>query len=392
MTDPSPTTPAPATDSLESRQHAHIGSPTTVAIRHLRNRPIAIVCFGILVLYFGLAFVSYLRLPDSSVTESLPDGRFETRIIERRFIGEWFEELATRRLVDPREVPLEYAKPLSGSNLFGENGQFAARGFPADARPLWETAGARDATEASAFHFIFGTDVQGRSVFWLTLYGARTSLTIATGAALLVVFIGTFLGAVAGYLGGLTDVVITWLFTTVASIPRILLVLAAAYAFRDFEFDLFGLLDTPTTMNGTAMLVLAMGLTSWVGLCRLIRGEIIKQRSMDYESAARALGVRRGRILFRHLLPNAFYLVIIQFSLIFPLFIHLEVILSYLGFGSDAAVSWGQMIDASLQEMMRSPVVWWQLTAATLAVFGISLALNLFGDALRDALDPKIVQ
>ncbi len=111
---------------------------------------------------------------------------------------------------------------------------------------------------------------------------------------------------------------------------------------------------------------------------------------MDYESAARSIGMSKTRILVRHLLPNAVYLVIIQASLIFPLFIHLEVILSYLGLGVDQGVSWGQMINASLQEMIRTPPVWWQLAGATVAIFGISLALNLFGDALRDALDPKL--
>ncbi len=217
------------------------------------------------------------------------------------------------------------------------------------------------------------------------------SLTIALGASILAIGIGTALGAVAGYLGGATDAFITWLFTTVASVPRILLVLAMAYSLRGKQVDLFGLLAEPVRLTGAGMLIVAMGLTSWVGLCRVIRAEVLKQRSLDYESAARALGVGRWRILARHLLPNAFYLVIIQFSLLFPLFVHLEVILSYLGLGATTGVSWGQMIQASLQEMMRTPVVWWQLATATVAVFGFSLALNLFVDALRDALDPRLL-
>jgi peptide/nickel transport system permease protein len=362
------TTDAP--QRLDSRHLTPLGSPGRVAIRHLRQRPLARICFLILTAYFVLALASYLRWPG-----------------EGRFIGERFETLATKRLVGPDGINLEYVSPTIGRP---DLSTLRHRSYAPDDRAFWETAPGELPEPAGPIDFLFGTDLQGRSVLWRALYGTRMSMTIALGAALLAIFIGTTLGAIAGYFGGLADTVITGLFTTVASVPRILLVLAAAYAFRGKEIDLFGLLEEPWRMTGPGMLIMAMGLTSWVGLCRVIRAEVLKQRALDYESAARALGVGRWRILLRHLLPNAFYLVIIQFSLLFPLFVHLEVILSYLGLGATSGVSWGQMIQASLQEMMRTPVVWWQLATATVAVFGISLALNLFGDALRDALDPRL--
>lgn len=348
-------------DPLAHRLTSRPSSPTKVAIAHLRKRKLAVFCFLLLVLYFLLAGVSYLRLPGDA-----------------RFLGEMFEELATRPLVTADGQPIGYYPPTLLALVDQTTGQ--------PITPYWQETETQDTTEASNVHFIFGTDILGRSVFWKTLYAARMSLTIAFGAAVLAVSIGTILGAIAGYLGGLADVIIVWLFTTVASIPRILLVMAFAFALKQ-EIDVFGMsLD----LRGMPMLILAMGLTSWVGLCRLIRGEIMKQKGMDYESAARAIGMGRFRILFRHLVPNVFYLVIIQFSILFPLFIHLEVILTYLGLGVDEGVSWGQMIKASMLELMRSPKVWWQLVGATIAVFGISLALNLFGDALRDALDPRL--
>ncbi len=358
------------TSAPQERHLAPTGSPTVMAIRHLRRRRIAVVCFAVLCLYFGLAAASYLRGPGDS-----------------RFIGERFEDLATWRLVGPDGVSLEYVAPTLGRPDLSKLAAFEYT--PAD-RAVWETPPGQPRRPAAGINFLLGTDQQGRSVLWRTLYGARMSLTIALGASILAIGIGTALGAVAGYLGGATDAFITWLFTTVASVPRILLVLAMAYSLRGKQVDLFGLLAEPVRLTGAGMLIAAMGLTSWVSLCRIIRGEMLKQKSMDYESAARAMGLSRGRILVRHLLPNASYRVIIQVSLLFPLFIHLEVILSYLGLGASSGVSWGQMIQASLQEMMRSPIVWWQLMAATVAVFGISLALNLFGDALRDALDPKL--
>lgn len=345
------------TPTPDPRHGGPVGSPMVMAVRHLRRRPIAVICAAVLAAYFGVAAISFVRLPGHP-----------------KLIGERFEELATRRLVGPDGISLEHIAPTIGRPDLSRIGRMA---YAPQDRAYWEARPDEQQAPAAAINFLLGTDLQGRSVLWRTLYGARMSLCIALGSTLVAVAIGTALGTVAGYFGGRTDTAITWLFTTVASIPRILLVLAMAYSLRD-------------RLSGIWMLIAAMGLTSWVGLCRIIRGEMLKQKTLDYESAARALGLRRFRILWRHLLPNAFYLVIIQFSLLFPLFIHLEVILSYLGLGPGEGVSWGQMIQASLQEMMRSPVVWWQLAAATVAVFGISLALNLFGDALRDALDPRL--
>jgi len=381
--DPAPHAPAARAARLASRS----SGPAAIAIRHLRRRRIAVACFFILVFYALLMLISYVRMPGTWVEMvEREDGAVVEVEHDREFIGERFEELATRRLVDEDGNPLDYCRPsLSGPIRYDE----LQRAW-VEREGHWETTPSKEGTPASNFHFIFGTDIQGRSVLWRTLYSCRMSLTVALGASLLAIFIGTSLGAVAGYFGGLLDVIITWLFTTVASIPRILLILALAYSLRGRMFDFFGILSEAVELTGTPMLILAMGLTTWVSLCRLIRGEMMKLKEMDYESAARAIGMSRPRILVRHLLPNAMYLVIIQFSLIFPLFIHLEVILSYLGLGATEGVSWGQMIEASLLEMMKSPIVWWQLTAATIAVFGVSLALNLFGDALRDALDPKL--
>ena len=138
------------------------------------------------------------------------------------------------------------------------------------------------------------------------------------------------------------------------------------------------------------MVYLVIGLTSWVGLCRLIRGEVIKHRDRDYVTAARAYGCSRGRIILRHIIPNVLHLVIINFSLRFVSFIHAEVILSFLGLGVKGEPSWGVMIDDARQELYRG--CWWQLAAATLGIGLLSLALNVVGDALRDAMDPKLRQ
>jgi peptide/nickel transport system permease protein len=227
----------------------------------------------------------------------------------------------------------------------------------------------------------FGTDIFGQSVLRKTLYGAKISLTVAMCASLISLAIGIPLGAIAGFFGGVIDDIIVWLYSTLSSIPYILLVLAFAVVLRDKT--IFGI-----KLAGISTVYMAIGLTSWVGICRLIRGEIIKRKNAEYVIAARACGTSNLKIIFTHLLPNVYHIIIINFSLRFVGFIHAEVILSFLGLGETTRPSWGAMINDARVELARG--VWWQMAAATLAIFFISLALNIFGDALRDSLDPKL--
>jgi len=242
---------------------------------------------------------------------------------------------------------------------------------------------------------LLGTDIFGQSVLRKTLYGAKISITVALCASLVSIAIGVPLGAIAGYFRGgspnakkgvwgprgFVDEIIVWIYSTLSSIPYILLILAFAVVLRDKS--LFGY-----KLTGITAVYLAIGLTSWVGICRLIRGEVIKHKDREYVLAAMSYGCSRRRIIFKHLLPNVFHLVIIDFSLRFVAFIHAEVILSFLGLGEAKRPSWGAMINDARIELSRG--VWWQMVAATAAIFLLSLALNIFGDALRDSLDPKL--
>jgi peptide/nickel transport system permease protein len=127
--------------------------------------------------------------------------------------------------------------------------------------------------------------------------------------------------------------------------------------------------------------------TGWVGFCRLARGETLKLRELDYVQAARALGADPGEIIVRHVLPNLMHLVLITFVLTFSGLVLSEAILSWLGIG--LAGSWGQMIDQARDELARDPVITWNLAAASTALFGLILAVNILGDAVRDVLDPR---
>ena len=235
---------------------------------------------------------------------------------------------------------------------------------------------------------IFGTDFLGRSVFRKTLYGVKISITVAFWASIISIAIGVPLGAIAGYFRGVIDEIIVWFYTTLSSIPYILLILAFALVLKDKTISLEWAGLGSFELGGIMTVYLAMGLTSWVGICRLIRGEVIKHKNREYVMAARSYGCSNRRIIFKHLMPNVFHLIIINFSLRFVSFIQAEVILSFLGLGEKDRPSWGAMIDSARLDLPKG--YWWEMTAATVAIFFISLALNIFGDALRDSLDPKL--
>lgn len=250
--------------------------------------------------------------------------------------------------------------------------------------PDWETENFEMTYRPPSRVHPFGTDIYGRDVLAKTVYGTRVAVSVALTASVLALVIGLVLGLLAGYFGGWIDDLITWLFSTLQSIPYIILILAFAFVLQDRSFTFFGL---EFRIRGINAVSLALGLTGWVGLCRLIRGETIKHRDREYVLAARALGASPFRLISRQLLPNVVHLAVITFSLGFVSYIHAEVILSFLGLGAKHVPSWGVMIDDAKLELFRG--VWWQLAAATAAIFFISLTLHVFGDAVRDALDPR---
>lgn len=223
----------------------------------------------------------------------------------------------------------------------------------------------------SAEHW-FGTDMFGRSVLAKVIRGTQIAMSVGLATSLIAIPIGVILGALAGYFGGWVDDFITWLYTTFSSIPNIMLLISI----------------TMILGKGIFAVYIALGLTSWVTLCRLIRGEVMKHKEREYVQAAGAIGGGHFRKLFLHILPNVTHIVIINTSLQFQFAIKSEVILSYLGLGVQGEPSWGTMIDDAKLELSRG--VWWQLAGATTAMFLVVLAFNLLGDALRDSLDPKL--
>ena len=245
---------------------------------------------------------------------------------------------------------------------------------------------------AQHYH-VLGTDKVGQDVLYQALKSIRISLVIGTLTTLVLLPVGIALGIMAGYFKGWVDDAIQYLYTTLNSIPGVLLIAAAVLMMQvviDRNADWF---PTSAQRADFRLLILCaiLGLTSWTGLARLLRGEALKLSQLEYIQAAHAFGVRDARVLTRHILPNVAHIVIIATVMDFSGFVLAEAVLSYVGVGVDpATTSFGTMINAARLEMGREPIVWWSLAAAFVFMFALVLAANLFADAVRDGFDPRV--
>jgi peptide/nickel transport system permease protein len=247
---------------------------------------------------------------------------------------------------------------------------------------------AAEAVVMSANYHVFGTDKAGLDVFFAALKSVRTGLIIGTLTTLIVTPFAILFGTLAGYFGGFVDDAVQYIYTTLDSIPDILLIAAAMLIVQST-------VSTEETIVGADrrlfFLCLILGITSWTTLCRFIRAEVLKLREIEYIQAADAFGIGHTKIMLKHLVPNVMHIVLISTVLRFSGLVLVEAVLAYIGIGVDPSMnSWGNMIHQSLQELARDPVVWWNLLAAFVFMLGLVLPANLFGDALRDALDPRL--
>lgn len=245
---------------------------------------------------------------------------------------------------------------------------------------------------ASVYH-VFGTDKVGQDVLYISLKSIRTGLVIGTLTTLVTLPLAIVLGIAAGYFRGWVDDVIQYIYTVLNSIPDVLLIAAAVLIVQVYIESNPDLFDTAARRSDIRLLALCLilGVTSWTGLARLLRGESLKLRTLDYVEAARAFGVSHARIISRHIFPNVFHLVLIAVVLGFSGLVLAEAVLSYVGVGVDPNMySWGNMINGARLELAREPVVWWQLGAAFTFMFILVLAANLFADGVRDAFDPRL--
>ncbi len=221
---------------------------------------------------------------------------------------------------------------------------------------------------------LLGTTQLGKDTLVQALKGCSTALILGGLTSAIYLPIGTLLGISAGYFRRWVDDLVQYLYSTVAAIPEILLLISLLMVLG----------------KGLGTMSIALATTSWVGICRLLRGETMRLGERQFIAAARSIGQKHEKIIVRHLLPNVMHLVLINFVLGFSGIVLTEAILSYLGVGTPIGTSsWGQMIDGARAELGREPLIWWNLAAATAALFGLVLSLNIFADSLRRAFDPR---
>ncbi|MEO6421343.1 MAG: ABC transporter permease [Candidatus Nitrotoga sp.] len=245
---------------------------------------------------------------------------------------------------------------------------------------------------AAAYH-VLGTDKVGQDVLYLSLKSIRTGLVIGTVTTLVMLPFALMLGIAAGYMRGWVDDVIQYLYTVLSSIPSVLLIAAAVLMMQVYIEMHPEWFETSAARADLRLLFLCLilGVTSWTGLCRLLRGETLKLREMEYIQAAQAFGVSSSRILTRHIVPNVMHIVLIAVVMDFSSLVLAEAVLSYVGVGVDpSTMSFGTLINSARLEMGREPMVWWTLAAAFGFMLVLVLAANLFADAVRDAFDPRL--
>ena len=249
--------------------------------------------------------------------------------------------------------------------------------------------------EWAAKYHVLGTDKVGEDVLYQALKSIRTGVVIGTLTTLLMLPFAVTLGIMAGYFRGWIDDVIQYLYTTLNSIPGVLLIAAAILMLNVYmskHAEEFASLTQRADLR-LLFLCLILGLTSWTGLCRLLRAETLKLREVDFIQAASAFGVGPAQTIFRHILPNVMHIVLITLVLDFSGLVLAEAVLSYINIGVDPTMnSWGNMINSARLEMAREPVVWWSLAASLFFMFTLVLFANLFADVVRDALDPRLAK
>jgi peptide/nickel transport system permease protein len=306
--------------------------------RRLLRRRLAVAATGVFTLAMLIAVLDSIAWRDAATEEDLAARGISAHkprsVIDRLFPKDFEEE--------------SYSAPLARTSFY-------------HARPLRHPG-----------QHLLGTTIIGKDTLHQTLKGFRPAMMIGVLTTLLVVPIALTMGVLAGYFGRLVDDLVQYLYSTLASIPSILLLISLMLVMG----------------RGPVQVCIALGVTTWVGLCRLIRAETLKLRELEYVEAVRAQGFGHLRIIFRHLVPNLAHIILISSVLRFSGLVLNESILSYFGVGLES--SFGSMIVLARDELARDPVIWWNLASASTALFVIVLSANIIGDTVRDLLDPRV--
>ena len=353
------------------------------AWRRLKKNVVAMVALGVIVFLFLFAFVGPLLIPYgydefNKGAENLYPYHYTLEDTQRVN-----DEIASRTQSDVVDVDEMIAQAKAEAEKKGEK-------FTNSQAEL-----ERKANGEKVFPHVFGTDMYGRDILVRVMYGARVSMSVGVFAAILVLVIGALYGAISGYCGGKVDAVMQRIVELIYAVPEMLVVLLIATALKPILTDYVNSSGTSPMKSFVNVLgpnlismFIAFGLLYWVTMSRIIRGQVLQLKQQEYVTAARALGASGGRIIRRHLLPNCIGQIVVTTCLQIPSAIFLESFLSYLGVGVSAPLpSLGSMATDALSGMYTYT---YRLIVPSVILSIMILAFNLFGDGLRDALDPKL--
>ncbi len=357
--------------------------------RHVKTSRLATVCMVILLLYLCVALADSIRWRDAlpPARNSNPAAKATTKLAQKTIYSPSALSILDRIFSGLRNnTEKTFSAPFATHSFVKESienpGGTTTRDYPPLKYPKTH---------------LLGTDKVGGDVLLAALKGVRTGVIIGAGTTIIIIPFAIFFGVLAGFYGGIVDDIIQYIYTTLSSIPDILLIVAFMLIFGTRGYQGGVVTNDDITLGIFVLndrlfwLCLIMGITSWTGLCRLIRGETLKLRELEYVQAARAFAVPGLRLIARHIVPNVMHLVLITMVLQFSGLVLAEAVLSYIGIGvSPEMGSWGNMINTARLEMSREPIVWWNLLAAFIFMLTLVLPANIFGDAVRDALDPKL--
>jgi peptide/nickel transport system permease protein len=238
---------------------------------------------------------------------------------------------------------------------------------------------------------LMGTDKSGGDIFYKLLKGTRTALVVGLIATMIVIPFAIIFGICAGYFGGWVDDTIQFIYVTLSSIPSILLI-SAVLLISNSKMDQVASAET-FIKDDTKVILLCviLGLVSWASLCRLLRAETMKLKELDYVKAAKVLGVNSTLIIIKHIIPNVMHVILINSILRFSGLVMVEALLAYIRIGvPDNIYSWGRVVNNAREQIARDPIIWWPAMGAFVFMFILVLCVNIIGDTIRDALDPKL--